>query len=192
MKTNSFIIGMIACTLVFASCESAENQETEPETEVQTEDSSESEDSESENVMSIEEIDQLRAEIESLEIAPVEVMTTNARAKIKQKWSKMHFYVQDGEIVKIKTYPHTEISNRTEEFYVKDGQLALVVIEDDGSGTKGKAKNEIDKMYYFSNGKLLVESKTDDKSEYTIKESDPEELMSEFGEYLEIYNKIPA
>lgn len=137
--------------------------------------------------VNLEAIDKFRAEVESLQIPPVEVSTAELREKIKQKWSKLHFYAQNGSILKIKTYPHPAISKRTEEFYVKDNQLVLVVIEDNGEGPKGKPKAELDKLYYFNKGQLAKEVRNNDKAEYTVKQSDAEELLAEFKEYLAVF-----
>ena len=63
----------------------------------------------------------------------------------------------------------------------------MAVIEDNGAGERGKAKEEIDKLYYYHNGEFLKEVNKETKSEYAIKKSDAEELLSEVKEYLEIY-----
>lgn len=68
--------------------------------------------------------------------------------------------------------------------------MVLAVIEDHGDGTKGESKSELDKMYYFSNGKVLQELSNKKETEYTVKESDAKELISEFNEYKEIFQKI--
>ena len=184
MKKHQSITGILIITVGLFSCNPKAKKETEaitaaPQTEVTAESSVPQ--------ISIEDLDAMRSAIESLEITPVEVTTSGLREKIKQKWSNIHFYVQNDKVVKVKTYPYPEISKRTEEFYANEDGLVLVVIEDDGEGTKGKSKNDIDKMYYFHKGKLLEELKKNEKSEYTVKESDAEELLSEFNEYLEIY-----
>jgi len=137
----------------------------------------------------IQVIDQKRSEIEKLTIPPIELSTKNLREKIKQKWSKIHFYVQNNQVIKIKTYPYPEITKRTEEFYASEKGLILVVIEDNGEGKKGKSKDQIDKMYYFDNGKLIKEINNKNEVEYALKESDALELLSEFNEYLDIFKK---
>lgn len=134
-------------------------------------------------------IDAMRAEIESAIKEPLSVETTNLREKIKQKWSKIHFYTVNGELARIKTYPHEGISKRTEEFYVSGGELVLVTIEDDGSGEKGKSKDALDKMYYFHQGEMIAEAESVEEVEYSIRESDAEELLSEFNEYMNIYSE---
>jgi hypothetical protein len=184
MKKNKLIAALIVAAIGMSSCNSNQVKETQevnnnPQQEVST--------TPKEYALSIEDIDKLRFEIESLEIKPVEITTDGLREKTKQKWSKIHFYLQNDSVVKIKTYPYSAISKRTEEFYANKDGLFLVVVEDNGEGNKGKSKTDIDKMYYFSNGKLIQELKKNIESEYSIKESDAEELLSEFNEYLNIY-----
>lgn len=131
-------------------------------------------------------IDQQRKEIESKDLKPIEVSTTGLRAKIRQKWSNIHFYEEQGQVVRIKTYPHDNISKRTEEFYAGASGLMLVVIEDDGSGAKGKDE-QVTKMYYYHQDAPLKEFNGEKETEYGIRSSDAEELMAEYREYLDIY-----
>ncbi|MFN4854497.1 MAG: hypothetical protein ACK5JC_08785 [Bacteroidota bacterium] len=132
-------------------------------------------------------IDANREKIEALTVKAIELSTKGMREKIKQKWSKMHFYVQDGMIVKIKTYPYENISTRTEEFYANADGLQMAVIEDHGEGPKGEAKEKLDKIYYFDKGVCIGEQKNNEENEYNIKHSDSEELFAEYNEYLEIF-----
>lgn len=137
-------------------------------------------------------IDQQRALIEANLEAPLEVSTDELKAKIKQKWKAIHFYASNGQVVRVKTYPYTEISARTEEFYLENGALILAVIEDNGAGEKGKSSEEIDKMYYFHNEEIVKEFHSTNEKEYSVKESDAEELLVELNEYLDIYNAQKA
>lgn len=133
-------------------------------------------------------IDNYRAEIEASLGEPVAVETTEMRAKVRQKWQAIHYYTNDGQVVRIKTYPHDSVSFRTEEFYLMDGELLLAVIEDNGTGEKGKAKEAIDKMYYFHDGEPIRELKNAKEKEFSVRESDGEELLQEAREYLEAFN----
>lgn len=133
-------------------------------------------------------IDGKRAAIEALTMEPIVMETTAMREKIKQKWSKLHIYAVDGQVFKIKTYPHEGISKRTEEFYAIDNNLAMVVIEDNGEGPKGKAKADLDKIYYFHNNEMLAEMSKGAEKEFGIRNSDAEELQAEFSEYLAAFN----
>lgn len=184
MNKIKVIVGISFSTILLFSCGTTENNEKK---EVKSELKEEVPSNSKINEISIEKIDEIRLEIESLSITPLELATTDLREKIKQKWSKIHFYVENDVVVKIKTYPHSEISKRTEEFYSNKDGLLLVVIEDNGEGDKGKEKSEIDKMYYFNGTKFIKEINKEQNSEFTIKESDAEELLSEFNEYIDIY-----
>lgn len=136
----------------------------------------------------VKSIDEERASIESQLGEPMEISTSELKEKIKQKWSKIEFYTIDDKVSRIKTYPYPGISKRTEEFYLKDRALILAVIEDNGSGDRGKSKEEIDKMYYFHDNELIYEMNELTEKEYSIRESDAEELFSEVSEYLNIYD----
>lgn len=138
----------------------------------------------------IQAINAKRAQIESELADPTEVPTTELREKIKQKWSKIHFYSVNGNVVRIKTYPYEQISKRTEEFYFNNGQLMLVIIEDNGEGEKGKTSEEIEKLYYYNNGEFFDEENHTSENEYKIKDSDAEELAQEAKEYLDIFRTI--
>lgn len=118
---------------------------------------------------------------------PIIIETSNLREKIKQKWQKIHFYTSDNNVVRIKTYPYPSVTKRTEEFYLENNMPILVVIEDDGSGERGKQGEQIDKLYYFDNGQVIKEVSSGKETEYTVKDSDAEELLSELKEYLEIF-----
>lgn len=136
----------------------------------------------------VKSIDEERTSIENELGEPMEITTAELKEKIKQKWSKIEFYTKDDKVVRIKTYPYPGISKRTEEFYLKDRALILAVIEDDGSGDRGKSNDEIDKMYYFHDNELIYEMNELTEKEYSIRESDAEELFSEVSEYLNIYD----
>lgn len=190
---------LISITLIsFASCNQNENQSVnqesaDTETQKATEVIQEPKSSNPGNVDSlVSVINAKRSEIESNLGEPVSIETTNLKAKIKQKWSKIHFYSNGNQIVRIKTYPYDNISKRTEEFYLDNEELILAVIEDDGSGEKGKTVDQIDKMYFFYEGTLIKELSNANEKEYSIKNSEAEELAQEVKEYLDIYyNQLP-
>lgn len=135
-------------------------------------------------------IDQKRTEIETSIQEPIEISTADLREKTKQKWEKIHFYTQEGEVVRIKAYPHEGISNRTEEFYLDGKSLILVVIEDNGMGAKGKTSEEIDKLYYFNDDEIIKEDHSNEEIKYGIKNSDGEELLGEVHEYLDMFTSL--
>jgi hypothetical protein len=202
MNRKVVMVGALLAFFAVSSCTESNTEtsteETAPMNEGVEKELAEEEAEEEEKVEEIDvdqlvsAIDEKRAEIEAMEIAPVEVLTETGREKVKQKWSKIHYYTEDGKTLKIKTYPHEGVSKRTEEFYLDNGELVLVVIEDDGSGEKGKSKESIDKMYYFNNGAVIQELKGNVESEYSVKDGDAEELLSEFKEYMELYEASMA
>lgn len=132
-------------------------------------------------------IDKKKEQIETTIQEPEVIETAELRAKIKQKWEKIHFYTIDNEVVRIKTYPYASISERTEEFYLENRSLIAVTIEDNGAGERNKSTEAFDKIYYFSNNEVIRELKLNEKTEHSIKDGDAEELISEVTEYIEIY-----
>jgi hypothetical protein len=134
-------------------------------------------------------IDSYRQRLENEIGEPLEIKSDQLREKTKQKWEKIHFYVQEGKVVRIKSYPHEGLSERTEEFYLKDNQLILDVIEDHGMSERGKEIEEIDKIYYFNNDNVIKEVGSENESEFAVKNSDGEELLSEVKEYLKVYKE---
>ena len=187
MKKSKLAI-LLVLSLIMYSCNTSKKEEKTPDT---TQQASASESTEDEAALDVDSlvvgIDKKRATIENTIGEPVVVYTDSLREKIKQKWQKIHYYVIDGELVRIKTYPYEQITSRTEEFYIDKGNLTLVVIEDNGDAERGKSKDQLDKLYYFHNGELVKEVHSEEEPEYTIKESDGEELASEFNEYADIY-----
>ena len=135
----------------------------------------------------IKSIDNTRDAIEKHTGDPIVMTTESLREKIKQKWEKIHFYTIEGQLVRVKTYPHATITDRTEEFYLDNEELILVVIEDNGLGDRGKSKDQLDRLYYFQNGELVMEQNRENDPEYTMRASDAEELLTELMEYMEIY-----
>jgi len=118
------------------------------------------------------------------------VTTEGLREQIKQKWSKIDFYVDGGRVARIKTYPYPQISTRTEEFYYDDGQLIYAYIEDHGTGDQehGGPRTE-GKEYFYWQGKFVTEKNWSGERERSIRHSDEERLEQEALEYLEVYAK---
>lgn len=190
MKNILIITVYLALLSVFSGCKNSTNKDnTKKDSVIREADNPKKEDNNTNLELLVSKIDKKRSEIESLNIKPVEISTNDLREKIKQKWSKIHYYVQEDKIVRIKTYPHPNISKRTEEFYIDNSSLILAVIEDNGEGTKGKPKEKLDKMYYFDNEKLIKEMKSSSETEFSIKNSDSEEVLSEYKEYVEIFKQ---
>jgi hypothetical protein len=184
MRIRRILPETIIICFVLNSCHSNDNIQQTNETNTTSE---VYESKPSEKILQPDSIDAIRTQIESLQLPGSEILTKYLREKIKQKWSKIHFYVQEDVIVKIKTYPHATISKRTEEFYANKDGLLMVVIDDNGNEEESKDINETEKLYYFDRGKLIKEVNKEVNGEYTVRHSDAEELLSEFNEYVEIY-----
>ncbi len=114
----------------------------------------------------------------------VEIGKEKLRAKTRQKWEKLHFYQENGTVVRIKSYPYATISKRTEEFYFDNGKLVLVLIEDNGE--EDKPNESEDKLYYFHEGEAFSEVSKGDEREFSTLKAEGEELMEEAQEYLEL------
>ena len=120
---------------------------------------------------------------EALELK--EVSTEGMREQIRQKWQTIHFYFDGEELVRVKSYPYDEISNRTEEFYFRDGKLISAHILDRGMDESIDAYATA-KSYFFYNDNLIHEENNSGEAEFSIRESDGERLLQEALEYLEI------
>jgi hypothetical protein len=197
MKKISYLVTIALASSILFSCGSSEEKtsETEKANTENTSSTAEMDEDSAEEQQPMMNVDSLvasindyRKMIEGKIQDGEEISTENMRAKVRQKWSKMHFYTMDGNVVRIKTYPHESVSKRTEEFYLMDGNLVLSVIEDNGEGDRGKGSEAIDKMYYYHNDAIVKEVNEGEKAEYSIRESDAEELLSEVKEYLDVYN----
>lgn len=188
-------IFFIAAAFFLFSCEEqstrnedqlSSNKTETSKTETENEDESSSNELDESKIASI---DSYRRKVENEIDKPLEIRSDQLREKTKQKWHKVHFYVEEGKVVRIKSYPHEGISERTEEFYLMDNQLVLAVIEDSGLAEREIELEEIDKVYYFNNGELIKEIGSEKESEFSIRNSDAEELLSEVKEYLNVYKE---
>lgn len=120
----------------------------------------------------------------------VEVATDGLRPQVRQKWATLHYYFDGEDLLRVKSYPHEGVSARTEEFYFRDGNLVLAVIEDDGSAAVD-AEAE-DKRYYFLDGAVIQEFAASGETEYAIRDSDGERLLQEAAEYRDLAPEAPA
>lgn len=128
--------------------------------------------------------DDIKGSLSSLE--RIEIHLDSARSQVRQKWSKMHAYVKNGEIVRIKMYPHESISLRTEEFYYENEKIRFVFIEDKGMKHKSSDAEKFGRSFWFEKDRLV---KADDHSKdgrELRKVSYEERLLDEAYEYLDI------
>jgi hypothetical protein len=188
---NKKLLIIAAATFAFAACntpQKEENKEVEVEKTVTTEEETEESTSMDIDVDAVcADINTYRQAIEDkLEtLERVEMDTTTARAQIGQKWATIHYYFDGGELVRVKTYPHEGVSERTEEFYYQNGALICAVVEDSGMD-QGKEESIDGKVYYYHEGTSIREVNNTGEKEYSIRESDAERLMQEAMEYLEM------
>ncbi|MEO7917737.1 MAG: hypothetical protein ABIR16_08850 [Dokdonella sp.] len=134
--------------------------------------------------------ERLSIEARKDQLTKQEVSTTKLNERIKQKWSKLDFYSENGKLVRIKSYPHPNISTRTEEFYFRDGQLILAYVEDDGTKPEAGAVHTKGKEYYYANGRFVAERNLSGEKEHGIRNSDEEGLEAEALEYHEIFKSL--
>jgi len=142
----------------------------------------------------VEESEKLKASIEamapSLQKQEILLKDSKANASIKQKWMKMDVYRDSsGMIRRIKLYPHTGVSERSEEFYYDKEELFFVYIGDHGVATENNDEGKPGKEFHFSGSRLV---KYDDNSGDSELNKEEERKMYEASlpveakEYMEI------
>jgi hypothetical protein len=186
MKNILIISGMV---FIFISCGSNDQKET-PAATVNSDKSTTS--IPKANIDSlVKAIDMEREKIENNLAASQKksLPTAGLREQIKQKWSRIEFFSQNDQLVRIKTFPYENISRRTEEFYFQNGKLVLAFIEDEGLEHIGKSEKRTGKTYYFFNDAVIKEDNQTNEKETTIRTSDGERLLQEAKEYLELFPK---
>jgi hypothetical protein len=123
----------------------------------------------------------------------VDLKSTNANEDMKQKWEKFDAYYDGDKLERLQVYPHKSISTRTEEYYLMDGKLVFVFIQDKGLKSEGKDKGEPGKEFYFDNGKLIKyvntsgEKAKDEEAEMKMYES---KLPVEVNELIDILKSM--
>jgi hypothetical protein len=190
---KKYSIAIIAASLFFVQCGEGELVEETATEETSSEEVVEEvvEEEAEVNVDSlVNAIQSSRSAIESdiADLEKLELPTGGLRPQISQKWSAIHFYSRDGELVRIKTYPYDH-SNRSEEFYLENGALVLAAIEDEGADKVGPSEEFTGKLYYYHNDHVIHETNDTEEDEGTIRESDAERLLQECAEYKLIFRE---
>jgi hypothetical protein len=72
-----------------------------------------------------------------------------------KEWSKIHTYTDGDQLKRMKLYP-SDGSQRTEEFYYKDGNLVFAFLEENGLGKENHDANAKGDKYYFQDRKLIA------------------------------------
>lgn len=98
------------------------------------------------------------------------------KENIKQKWEKLDVYLEGDKVIRIQTYPHKGISERTEEFYLQNEALVFAFIQDKGPKNEGKDTGQPGKEFYFDKDKLIKYVNTSGEE---VKNSDEEKNMYE-------------
>ena len=80
-----------------------------------------------------------------------------------EDWTKIHTYSDGADLKRMKLYP-TAGSQRTEEFYYRDGKPVFVFLEANGVGKENHDQNATGDKYYFADGKLIAATAADGKS----------------------------
>ena len=79
-----------------------------------------------------------------------------------ENWTKIHTYSDGADLKRMKLYP-TAGSQRTEEFYYRDGKPVFVFLEANGAGKENHDQNATGDKYYFADGKLIAATAADSK-----------------------------
>jgi len=80
-----------------------------------------------------------------------------------ENWTKIHTYSDGADLKRMKLYA-PEGSQRTEEFYYRNGKPVLVFLEANGAGKENHDQNATGDKYYFADGKLIAAIAADGKS----------------------------
>ena len=80
-----------------------------------------------------------------------------------EDWTKIHTYSDGADLKRMKLYPPAG-SQRTEEFYYRDGKPVFVFLEANGAGKENHDQNATGDKYYFADGKLIAATAADGKS----------------------------
>jgi hypothetical protein len=80
-----------------------------------------------------------------------------------ENWTKIHTYSDGADLKRMKLYAPAG-SQRTEEFYYRDGKPVFVFLEPNGAGKENHDQNATGDKYYFADGKLIAATAADGKS----------------------------
>lgn len=99
----------------------------------------------------------------------------NVKENIKQKWSELGVFSEGDKIIRLMLYPHKGATERSEEFYLQNGKLVFVFIQNIEKH-EGKDTGEPGLEIYFDNDKLI---KMNDTSGEIVKNIEEEKKMYE-------------
>ena len=102
-----------------------------------------------------------------------------------ENWTKIHTYSDGADLKRMKLYP-TAGSQRTEEFYYRDGKPVFVFLEANGAGKENHDQNATGDKYYFANGELIAATAADGKS-IDVKSAEAKKMSEKLQKESEVF-----
>ena len=102
-----------------------------------------------------------------------------------ENWTKIHTYSDGADLKRMKLYPPAG-SQRTEEFYYRDGKPVFVFLEANGAGKENYDQNATGDKYYFADGKLIAATAADGKS-IDVKSAEAEKMSEKLQKESEAF-----
>ena len=102
-----------------------------------------------------------------------------------ENWTKIHTYSDGADLKRMKLYPPAG-SQRTEEFYYRDGKPVFVFLEANGAGKENHDQNATGDKYYFADGKLIAATAADGKS-IDVKSAEAKKLSQKLQKESEAF-----
>jgi hypothetical protein len=102
-----------------------------------------------------------------------------------ENWTKIHTYSDGADLKRMKLYP-TAGSQKTEEFYYRDGKPVFVFLEANGAGKENHDQNATGDKYYFADGKLIAATAADGKS-IDVKSAEAEKMSEKLQKESEAF-----
>jgi len=102
-----------------------------------------------------------------------------------ENWTKIHSYSDGADLKRMKLYPPAG-SQRTEEFYYRDGKPVFVFLEANGAGKENHDQNATGDKYYFTDGNLIAATAADGKS-IDVKSADAKKMSEKLQNESEAF-----
>ena len=105
-----------------------------------------------------------------------------------ENWTKIHTYSDGADLKRMKLYPPAG-SQRTEEFYYRDGKPVFVFLEANGAGKENHDQNATGDKYYFADGKLIAATAADGKS-IDVKSAEAKKMSEKLQKESEAFRAV--
>src|SRR6267142_282497 len=102
-----------------------------------------------------------------------------------ENWTKIHTYSDGTYLKRMKLYPPAG-SQRTEEFYYRDGKPVFVFLEANGDGKENHDQNVTGDKYYFADGTLIAATTADGKS-IDVKSAEAKKMSEKLQKNLKLF-----